>query len=269
MSDIEDKKIVVSILRYRGFIFESVKREIQGKYRNSIFGALWLVISPLATIVVYMVVFGKVMGGRLPSVTFSFSYGVYLCSGILTWGIFQEISARLQYVFLENANLLKKLNLPVGCLLLTVVFGALFNFLIIFSLFSAFLMLSGNFPWSNFAAAFPLLFVLIVFSIGLGMVLGILNVFFRDVAHMYNVLLNFWFWLTPIVYTREIIPPEFRRIIEFNPLSSLMAGFQDVFVFHRMPAWLGVAYPLTLGVILCFLGFFLFERVSADIIDEL
>ena len=92
---------------YRGFILGSVKREFQSKYRNSLLGAAWTVIQPLAMIVVYTVIFSQVMKAKLPGVDTTFAYSIYLCAGIITWGLFAEISGRAQNIFLEHANLLK------------------------------------------------------------------------------------------------------------------------------------------------------------------
>src|SRR5690554_2325146 len=101
---------------YRGFIFGTVKREFQAKYLNSLLGVAWTVIQPLAMIIVYTLIFSQIMQAKLPGVDNTFGYSIYLCSGILTWGLFAEISGRGQNLFLENANLLKKLSFPWFCL---------------------------------------------------------------------------------------------------------------------------------------------------------
>src|SRR5690606_38743475 len=117
--------------KYRGFILGSVKREFQLKYRNSMLGAAWTILNPLAMIIVYTVIFSQIMRARLPAVDSDFAYGIYLCAGVLTWGLFAEITGRAQNVFLDNANMLKKLNFPRLCLAIVIVISALLNFLII------------------------------------------------------------------------------------------------------------------------------------------
>jgi lipopolysaccharide transport system permease protein len=106
---------------YRGFIVASAMREFQSKYRNSLLGAAWTVINPLAMIIVYTVIFSQTMRAKLPGVDSTFAYSIYLCAGVLTWGLFAEIVGRGQNVFLENANLLKKLSFPRLCLPVVVV----------------------------------------------------------------------------------------------------------------------------------------------------
>src|SRR5690606_8578362 len=113
---------------YRGFIVSSVKREFQLKYRNSMLGAAWAVLQPLSMILVYTIIFSQIMRARLPGVESSFGYSIYLCAGVLSWGLFTEISSRSVNMFLDNANLLKKLSFPRLCLPVTLVSTALVNF---------------------------------------------------------------------------------------------------------------------------------------------
>src|SRR6476660_8645970 len=146
----QDKIMAVGMLRsvwsYRGFISGSVQREFQSRYRNSLLGAAWTVLNPLAMIVVYTVIFSQVMKAKLPGVDNGFAYSIYLCAGVLTWGLFSEITGRAQNVFHEHANLIKKISFPRICLPVIVVLNAGVNFAIIFGLFVLFLMFSGTFP---------------------------------------------------------------------------------------------------------------------------
>src|SRR5476649_2554080 len=124
-----------SLRNYRGFILGSVQREFQARYRNSLFGALWPVLNPLSMIIVYTVVFSHIMRARLPGVDDGMAYSIYLCAGLLTWGFFTEITLRSQNMFLENANLLKKISFPRICLPVIVLINAGINFAIIIGLF--------------------------------------------------------------------------------------------------------------------------------------
>lgn len=257
------------VWRYRGFVSGSVKREFQGKYRNSLFGAAWTVLNPLAMIVVYTVIFSEVMGSRLQGVDSTFAYSIYLCAGALTWGLFAEITGRAQSVFLEHANLIKKLQFPRICLPIIVVLNACVNFAIIFGLFTAFLLISGTFPGWIYFAIFPVLALQIMFSIGLGMILGVLNVFFRDVGQFFTILLQFWFWFTPIVYPATTLPPAVREWLVFNPMAAVVAAYQSVLVSGKAPEWSSLLPIAVLGLLACLLGLQLFRKRSGEMVDEL
>lgn len=258
-----------SIYAYRGFILGSVQREFQSKYRNSLLGAVWTIVNPLAMILVYTVVFSQVMRAKLPGVDTTFAYSIYLCAGTLTWGLFAEIVNRAQNMFLDNANMLKKISFPRICLPVIVVANSLLNFIIIFGLFSLFLVISGNFPGKALFAIFPLLLILLLFSTGLGITLGVLNVFFRDVGQFFNIFLQFWFWFTPVVYPATIIPERLRPLMHVNPMAALVEGFQAILVQGVWPNWHSLWLVTSLSLLFPMLGLFLFRKHSGEMVDEL
>jgi lipopolysaccharide transport system permease protein len=261
--------MVQTIWKYRGFVLGSVKREFQIKYRNSLLGAAWTILNPLAMILVYTVIFSQVMRTKLPGVDSSFAYSIYLCSGVLTWGLFAEITGRAQTVFLENANLIKKINFPRLCLPVVVVLNALINFSIIFGLFSLFLILSGNFPGWSFFAIIPILLVQIIFSIGLGITLGVLNVFFRDIGHFFGIFLQFWFWFTPVVYPVSILPEKIKLLLVLNPVAAPIMAYQRVLVYGQWPEWESLAPFSLMALLLCIIGMRLFRTHAGEMVDEL
>jgi lipopolysaccharide transport system permease protein len=259
----------ISLWQYRGFIVGSVKREFQAKYRSSLLGGAWTVIGPLSMILVYTVIFSSVMQAKIPGSSGSRSYGIYLCAGILSWGLFSEIVSRSQNVFLDNANLIKKLSFPRLCLPIIVIISAGLNFIIIFSLFTAYLGASGSFPGVAFFSILPLTLILGLFAIGLGITLGVLNVFFRDVGQLSSIILQFWFWFTPIVYSVNIVPVKIRHFLALNPLTPIIAGFQKAIVLGMWPEWQSLIYPLSCSILLCIAAYRLFHGNIADIVDEL
>lgn len=261
--------LIRPVWTYRGFIIGSVKREFQSKYLNSLLGATWTVLHPLTQILVYTVIFSQVMRAKLHGVDSGFGYSIYLCAGILVWGLFAEVVNRSQNMFLDNANLLKKLNFPRLCLPVTLVVNALINFGILFALFTLFLIVSGHFPGIVYVSLLPLLILLLTFAIGLGMVLGVLNVFFRDVGQFFGIFMTFWFWLTPIVYPVSILPAEIQSLMGINPMAALIKGFQTVLVQKQWPDWSSLVWMLVLSGLFCLWGFRLFRKRAGEMVDEL
>ena len=261
--------VLRGIWTYRGFVLGSVAREFRARYGNAVLGALWSLLSPLAMILVYTVVFTEVMRTRLPGSDSGYAYSIYLCAGILAWGLFSEIVGRAQTMFIDQANLLKKINFPRICLPLIVVLGALLNFGIIFGLFTMFLVASGNFPGAVFVAIVPVLALQVLFAIGLGLIVGVLNVFFRDIGQLFGILLQFWFWLTPIVYPASILPENMRGLLAFNPMAAIIGAWQRILVTGQPPLWETLAAPLALALLMCLLGWRLFRKRAGEMVDEL
>ncbi|WP_413651827.1 ABC transporter permease [Pantoea sp. B65] len=255
--------------RYRGFITDSIKRDFQSRYQSSFLGVLWLVLQPVAMIVVYTVIFSEIMRSRLAGMSGPFSYSIYLCSGVLTWGLFTETLNGLVNVFIANANILKKLSFPRICLPVIVASSAFINFLIIFTLFIIFLLLIDSFPGWSLLKVLPILAIQMLFTIGLGIILGVMNVFVRDVGQFVSIVIQFWFWLTPIVYVGKILPTWVQEIQAYNPMAIIVMGYQNIFVYHTDPDWKSLSAVFSVAMLLVILGWTMFRKHVADIVDEL
>jgi lipopolysaccharide transport system permease protein len=209
------------------------------------------------------------MRANLPEVSGPLAYGIYLCSGIITWGLFAEMVQRGQAVFLDNANLLKKLSFPRITLPVIIGCFTLLNFSIAFCLFLGFLVVTGNFPGVIALAAIPLLLVQIVLGLSLGVILGIWNVFVRDAGQISGLVLQLWFWATPIVYPVSVLPDSIRQWMVWNPLYHLVDGYQKVFVNGQPPDWQAVGLVALLSAIVALYALSLFRRRAGDIVDQL
>jgi len=254
---------------FRGFILTSVKRDFVSRYLGTQFGFFWAVAQPLALIIIYTVIFSQIMKPALPGHDSKFAYSIYLCAGILIWQLFSDLVGRSVGVFVRNADLLKKVNLPKLALPVVVVLSALSNFAVIAILFAVFLLLIGAFPGSAIFAIIPVLILLVAFALGLGILLGTINVFYRDVEQSTTILLQFWFWLTPIVYPGRVLPDFFEPVLAWNPMWPIVAFAQTIFLENKVPEWSLLIYPAIVAIVLLSLGWFAFRKLSGEIVDEL
>jgi lipopolysaccharide transport system permease protein len=254
---------------YRGFVLGMVARDFRGRYLRSVLGASWAVLNPLAQILVYTAVFSHVMQARLPNAKDPLSYSLYLCAGLLTWGYFVEVLLRNQTVFLEQANMMKKVSFPRVTLPSYVFLSASVNFAIVWGLFLATLLVTGRWPGWVLVALVPLLLIQQVLAAGLGLVLGVINVFFRDVGHAVGIALQFWFWLTPIVYPLSAVPEGVRSPMTWNPVYPLFASYQRIIVEHQWPVW-GDLWPvIVLATVVAMVSDIAFRQLSGAMVDEL
>jgi lipopolysaccharide transport system permease protein len=258
-----------AIWSYRGFIWGSVQREFQSRYRNSLLGSLWAILNPLAAILIYTVIFSQLMRARLPGINDGLAYSIYLCAGVLTWGLFAEIIGRCQTVFLENANMIKKLNFPRICLPVIVVLNAGVNFIFSFGLFFCFLVVTGRFPGWVVLALPLVLTAQVALAMGLGVVFGIMNVFFRDVGQFVGILLQFWFWGTPIIYPVSILPKSIKPLISLNPMASVIAAYQSILLHRQWPEWPTLIPTAIIAILVCLLAIGLYKRRAGEMVDEI
>lgn len=225
-----------ALWRYRGFVLGSVVRDIRNRYQGSMLGFAWVLIGPLSMVLIYTLVFSQLMRARLPYVAGEFAYSIFLCAGMLAWGLFSDILCRSQNVFLDQGNLLKKANFPRVCLPVIVALCASFNVFVMFGIFSLFLALIGALPPpALLLLTVPVLVTLCLFSLSLGILLGTLNVFFRDVGPAVQIFLQFWFWVTPVVYPLEVLPNWVQGWVVLNPITGWVRALQDIFLFQRLP----------------------------------
>jgi lipopolysaccharide transport system permease protein len=259
----------MAIWRYKGLISGMVLREFQGRYMNSLLGSVWSILQPVAMVFIYTVIFSKIMRARIAGVDDTLAFGLFICSGLLTWGFFAELLNRCPNLFIDQANLLKKVNFPRTTLPVTLLLSATINFGIVFGIFLIFLIFSGRYPGSAIIAFVPLLAIQQAFAIGMGMVLGAVNVFFRDVGHFLNIVMQFWFWLTPIVYPLSILPEKVRRILEFNPMTKLILAYQEIILYGKWPDWVQFRFHIIGALLSLIVGYLVFKGLSDDIVDEL
>ena len=261
--------IARSLWKFRGFVRASVIRDLRLRYAGSVLGGLWQVLNPLAMIVIYTLIFSELMRARLPGIEDRYAYAIFVCCGLLVWAMFSEIMSRSQTMFIDNANLLKKSNFPRSCIPAIVVASALANFGVVYVVFLVLLLLSGYWPgWVVVAAPVPIL-LLAVLGLAIGVFLGIIQVFFRDVAQVLGIILQIWFWLTPIVYPTQVLPASYQHWIAANPVTPLILALQTIFLEHRWPDWGAFLYPGTLAVTLTIISVTAFRRQSPWIVDEL
>lgn len=255
---------------YRGFVVSSVLREFNGKYRESLLGAFWSVASPLTMIVIYTVIFSQLLKPTLPGhADTPFAFSIYLCAGVITWSLFAEMLGRMTNVFLESGNLIKKSNFPRITLPAIVALSALINFAIIFGLYLLFLLVIGHWPGWALLAVVPLLALQILFILGLGVFLATLNVFFRDVGQLVSVVLQFWFWLTPIVYTMAALPESVQGLMRLNPIQPLIAAYQTVFLSRQAPDFASLIPLALITLFFLVLGARFFLARVGELVDEL
>lgn len=196
-----------AIWGYRYFIMSSIMTEFKSRFARSKLGGIWMIIHPLAQVAIYALVLSAVLSAKLPGIESHYAYAIYLMAGILSWNPFSEVFIRCLTMFVDNGNLLKKMSFPKIALPIIIVGSALVNkYTFIFSNYFCLWTLGHTITVA--IVYLPIVFITLLLALGLGLMLGVLNVFIRDIGQMMPIILQFWFWLTPIVYIASIIPEK-------------------------------------------------------------
>lgn len=262
-------ELIKAAWRYRFFILSSVRNELRARFIRSKLGGLWMIINPLAQVLIFALILSEVLSAKLPGIDSKHAYALYLLAGITGWTLLSETINRCLTLFVDSANLMKKMAFPRICLPLIAAGTTLANnVLLLVAVFGVFAAL-GHLPGPD-ALWLPVLMGLtLLLAAGVGMVLGVMNVFMRDVGQVVPVVLQALFWLTPIVYTLSIIPTEFQEWFQLNPLYPLIASYQNVLVFGRPPLWAELSGLALAAGALSVLALVMFRRASPEMVDVL
>ncbi|TPM49925.1 ABC transporter permease [Mesorhizobium sp. B2-2-3] len=258
-----------SLWQYRHFIMSSIRGDLKGRFVRSRLGGLWFILHPLAQAVIFSIVLSEVLKARLPDTDSPAAYPIYLLSGMAAWTLFSEILMRSMTVFIEQAPVMKKIAFPRLCLPVIVGGTALINhLLLLIALFIIFIFL-GHIP-GRALVLLPIGIILIAaIGFGLGVILGVMNVFIRDVAQIMMIVLQLWYWLTPIVYPANVLPEEYSFILRLNPITPIVALYQDALLFNKWPSPEGLIMPAVLGFVSMAFAMIFFRRASPELVDVL
>lgn len=255
--------------RYRGFVLSAIQNEFRARFIRSKLGGLWMILNPLSQVAIYALVLSNVLAAKLPGVSSQYAYSVYLMAGLLAWTLFGEVVGRCLNLFVEQGNLMKKMNFPRVTLPAIVVGSCLLNnILLAVAMLVLFAVLGFSFS-VQMLWLLPLTLIVVIFAIGMGMLLGVMNVFVRDIGQVVPILLQVWFWFTPIVYPKSIIPESYRDLMALNPMAQIVGAYQSVLVYGK-PVSIAELMPLFIvSICLVAVSLFLFRRASEEMVDVL
>jgi ABC-type polysaccharide/polyol phosphate export permease len=262
---------------YRELIRNLVVRDLKVRYKNSALGIAWSWLNPLLTMLVLTVVF-TVMAGRnsLPQ------FHVFVLIGILSWNFFSASVMGSTGSIVNNAHLVKKVYFPRAALPVSIVLSSMLNFVIALPVFFALAWLSGV-PLSGrieLIVWLPVvLLVQMIFTIGVGLILSTVNVFYRDTQIIMEVVMLAWFFVTPIFYSINTIPEtatvlgavlDLRRLVYIlNPMASIISSYRDVLYFGRTIGPDFFLRTLVTAVAVLLIGYALFDRYARRFAEEL
>ncbi len=261
-------EVVRAAWRYRDFVISAVINDLRSRYARSKFGMLWVVLQPLAQVIIFSTVLSSVLAARLEGIDNKYAYAAYLLTGIVCWSLFAETVQRLLTVFIDNAAMLKKVSFPRSTLPLIAIGSVLVSHIALLTILILALPLLGFMPTLQWLWLIPLGLITVLFATALGLILGIFNVFVRDVGQVTGVVLQLWFWVTPIVYPATIIPESVAVWMHLNPMFPLIKSYHDIVIFNQSVSInLWVIALMAIGLL--GMAWLTFRRASAELVDAL
>ncbi|MBI1764539.1 MAG: ABC transporter permease [Acidobacteria bacterium] len=254
---------------HRGLISSLVKRDLTNRYKGSVMGLAWTIITPAIQILIFTVIFAGIFNARFGNETSQFGYAIYMFCGMLPWIAFSEGVQRSATALTENVNLVKRVVFPIEALPVNLALSAiaqqLFGTLVLIVVAAMF-----EHTLSPTMLLLPLLLVpQLLVTVGLGWLAASFGVFIRDTAQFTQLVLMAWMYLTPILYPEKVIPAQYRWLVELNPLAALISSYRRILLEGRLPDWRGLAITMAFALVCFGVGYWWFERTKKAFADVL
>jgi ABC-type polysaccharide/polyol phosphate export permease len=244
-------------------IVQLVKSEFKLRYQNSYLGYLWTLFKPLMLFGVIYLVFSVFMKSSIPH------YPEYLLLGIIIWNYFSEGTLMGMNSLITKRDLITKIYFPREILVIASTLSSSITFFLNLFIFLIFLLVSQNFPGLEALFFFWYALLLYIFITGITFILATLYIYFHDLQHIWEVLLQIFFWLTPIIYQTSIVPLTYHRYIFLNPMARFIEYSRDIFIHHHIPSlYLNlILLAMSMGIFVC--GYLLFKSQERKIAEKL
>lgn len=239
------------------------KREITVRYKQSFLGIFWVVLNPFIQMLIMSFIFSYVFRIGMTGV----SYPIFLYVGLLPWGFFTGSITSCMGALVDGAGLLKKIYFPREILLLSTILAKTFDMSL--SLFVlAGMMIFYHVPITWHVLLFiPIFFIQSVFVMGLGMILSVLNLFYRDIQYLVGLMITLLFYLTPVLYQVEAFPERYRWIFKVNPMSVFINAYRQVILAHDVPRWESMAIGIGVSLLVFLIGYRFFKKAEGTFAD--
>jgi len=273
----EPLKQLLHILQYRDLIRNLVIRDLKVRYKNSALGILWSLLNPLLMMIVFTVVFTIMAPVRSGAVS---DFPIFVLCALLPWNFFSASVIGSTTSIVANGALIKKVYFPREVLPLATVLSNLVNFVIAMVVLFGIVGLVFQIPLTVWLLYLPLVVLIqIVFTLGIGLLLATMNVFYRDTQQIMDVVMLAWFFMTPIFYPIEILPRNYdlfgvtldvwRLVPILNPMASLIATYRVILYNGSPPALDFLARTAITAVVFFLAGWLVFHRYSWRFAEEL
>jgi lipopolysaccharide transport system permease protein len=262
--------ILKTIWRNRGLILQMTQREVIGRYRGSMMGLAWSFFNPVLMLVVYTFFFSVVFKARWGTLDDNKgAFAVVLFVGLILHSLLAECINRAPTLILANVNYVKKVIFPLEILPIVALGSALFHSAIsLVVLIIAEVILLHALPWT--ALLFPLILApLIIGAMGFAWFLSAFGVYVRDIAQITGIITSVLMFLSPVFYPVSNLPPRYQTWIRLNPLTFIIEEGRNTLIFGKQPDWTNWLVCMAGSVIVCWLGFWWFQRTRRGFADVL
>lgn len=253
-------ELIRDLSKYRELIWALAMKELTVRYKRSVLGFLWALLNPAFYMIVLTFVFSTIMPMGVPH------YAVFLLSALVPWTFFAQSSTYAVESIVSNGDLIKKIALPKVVFPLAAVASNLINlFLSFIPLALVVLVMGHKFYWTWILLPISTV-ALGIFTFGFGLLFAAANVFYRDIAHILQIILSLWFYVTPIIYKADSIPQQWRWVFRLNPMSYVLNQFRMLVYYGQIPTLWSFVASFTSAIVVFLFGYAVFRRQQSEFV---
>jgi len=256
-------KLFKDLYQYRELLKTNIQKEIRGKYKGAWLGVVWSYLNPLLMLVVYSVVFSKIMKIQIPN------YTMFLFTALIPWTFFTQTVSQGAFSVVANGSILKKVYFPREIIPISIVTSNVITFLISCIIMLFFIFVTGlGVSW--YILLFPVVLISqYVLLLGITFILSSVTVYIRDLEHIITVLLMVMFYGTPIVYSMDMVPASMKAILLLNPMTPIINSYRDILFYKQMPNLKDLALIIIVSIVLFNIGLVIFRKLERNFAEEL
>lgn len=245
---------ILNFMKFKPLLVELVARDIKIKYRRSVLGVLWTLLNPLCMMIVLSVVFSNLFRFDIEN------FPLYLLSGQVIFNFFSNSTTSAMSSIVSSASLIKKVYVPKYLFVLANIISSFINLLASFTaLLLVMLATRAELHWMVLLVPIPIV-LLVLFSLGVGLLLSAITVKFRDIMHLYSVFITALMYLTPVIYPMSILPKWLSWIVKLNPITNFLTMFRDVMLNNTFFGWTSLISAIIETALMLALGLYVFYK---------
>lgn len=248
--------MINNIFKYKDLFWQLTLRDIKAKYKQSLLGYSWVILVPLINLTVLSIVFSfvfKVPTGPVP-------YPVYLFTALVPWLFMSNAIVAATGSVLANSSLVTKIYLPREILPISAIASKLVD-LFLTAIILGFFMVIFKVPFHTTILFVPVILLMQLMLItGISFILSASNVFYRDIEHAIGVILGVWMYLTPVVYSPDLIPPNLKIFFYLNPMGAIIDAYRATVLYGVLPFWPAFLYSCVFSFTICIVGYLYFKK---------
>lgn len=245
-------------------IFSLVRQDLRSRYKGSVMGFLWTFINPLLQLMVYTIVFSKIMKSDIDK------YYIFLFVALIPWFFFSTSVSGGAASILNRKELLKKIYFPRQVLPISYVTSSFVNMLFCFVIVFGVLIISGIGISINTIVYLPIVMLVeYILALGIVMLVSAITVFFRDLEYILGIIMMAWMYMTPIMYSGKMVPMEYKFIFDINPMTSIITVYRDILYYKQVPQVSVLLQATILGIVFLLIGNVVFVRLQKGFAEVL